>query len=327
MPGYDFPHFSISNVSLAMNRRCSRVKKHSRSPHPHSGVAIFSAANSAAPTSKQNGHSPVSPLGTTTFVDDDNLMQELATAIDLGELELHYQPIVCLRSHRLIGFEALTRWFHPHWGWVAPSQFIRLAEETGLIHPLGEWVLRTACLQLNQWQQQGRNLDLKMSINLSVKQVEYLEFAQLIHTVLNETGCQAQNLCFEITESQRTEDDLIALSNISHLKSLGAEIHLDDFGNGYSNLIRLTQLPIDTLKIGRAFVHCREWEIISFMVNLAERLGLNLIVEGIETSQELEQIKALGCQLAQGFFFSPALPAEQATHLVDDQAYTLNVFE
>ncbi len=327
MPGYDFPHYLLSNVSLAINRHRPKINSHARSSYPYSGVGMFSGPKFAAPISNQKDRLPVSPLGITTVLDKDSLVQELATAIEQGELQLHYQPIVCLGSYRVIGFEALTRWFHPHWGWVAPSQFIPLAEETGLIHSLGEWVLQTACTQLHQWQHQGQNPDLKMSINLSAKQLGYEGFVQLISVILGETGCQVRNLCFEITESYRTEDDLIVHSNISYLKSLGAQIHLDDFGAGYSNLIRLTQLPIDTLKIGRTFVHCQEWEIISFMVNLAERLGMDLTIEGIETKQELEHIKALGCQLAQGYFFSPALPAEQARHLVEDLPHPLKVIE
>jgi hypothetical protein len=179
MLSYNFPRSLISHTSLAMHRHDLRMNSHSRSLESHPEQIVFSEGTLAS-NSGCKGYTSPSHVSKLTGIDDDNLMQELAAAIAQDELQLHYQPIICLNSHRLLGFEALTRWLYPLQGWISPSQFIPLAEETGLILPLGEWVIRTACFQLSQWQKQGKSPDLKMSINLSPKQLESRGFSQLI---------------------------------------------------------------------------------------------------------------------------------------------------
>ncbi|MBF2098585.1 MAG: EAL domain-containing protein [Gloeomargaritaceae cyanobacterium C42_A2020_066] len=250
------------------------------------------------------------------------LENALRQAIERQELCLHYQPVVNLQTGQLQGFEALARWQHPELGWVSPSEFITLAEETGQIIPLGQWVLRTACQQLKQWQQQWptQAQSLSVSVNLSAYQFAQTALVTWIDRVLEEVDLPPAHLQLEITEStlgSYTE----AETTLAALKSLGLKLCIDDFGTGHSSLSRLHSFPIDHLKIDRAFVGRMDREgngrdIIDTILSLAQRLKLAVIAEGIETPTQLDLLQGLGCQAGQGFFLAPPLAPPQATTLV-----------
>ena len=238
---------------------------------------------------------------------------DLRRALERQELQLHYQPIVSFNNGRIIGYEALVRWQHPQRGWVSPVEFIPLAEETGLIVPLGLWVLRQACQQLRIWQQQQQqDPPLTVNVNLSGKQFAQPNLIENIKQVLQETGLDASSLKLEITESVLVENATPAVAILKQLKALGIKLAIDDFGTGYSSLSYLHQMPIDTLKIDRSFVNnvdCdpEKIEMIRTIVSLAWNLGMNVVAEGVETKKQMYQLQALRCDYGQGYYFSRPL--------------------
>jgi diguanylate cyclase (GGDEF)-like protein len=240
------------------------------------------------------------------------LESELRRAIEQNEFLLYYQPITHLASGKITGFEALLRWQHPDLGLILPDEFIPLAEETGLIIPIGDWVLTEACMQLRKWQlQHPQQPALTMSINLSIKQLFKPDLIERIRQVLSETGLEADHLNLEITESTLVNDiDTVAVV-LSQLKDLGVHVHLDDFGTGYSSLSYLRNFPLDVIKIDRAFIaNLNENEgkggLVKTIVLMAQELGLQVIAEGIETNEQLAQLLEMGCGLGQGFhLFKP----------------------
>ncbi len=255
------------------------------------------------------------------------LENDLRRAIERQELQLYYQPIVSLTDLRIVGFEALVRWQHPQRGFVSPSEFIPLAEETGLILPLGAWVLREACWQLRRWQQGGHSADgpargpapatLTVSVNLSGKQFLQLDLVEQIDQILSETGLHAGSLKLEITESALVDNTESAAQMLSQLRARNIQLCLDDFGTGYSSLSYLHRFPINTLKIDRTFVNRTgvegdSTEIVRTCVMLAHSLGMDAVAEGVETKEQLAQLRALGCEYGQGYFFSKPLPAAAA---------------
>ncbi|MEP0801270.1 EAL domain-containing protein [Funiculus sociatus GB2-A5] len=242
-----------------------------------------------------------------------HLETDLRQAVNRQEFRLHYQPIVSLSTGQITGFEALVRWQHPERGLVSPGEFIPVAEETGLIVPIGWWVLQEACRQMRQWQ--GKflgNSPLTISVNLSSKQFTQPNLALAVHQILQDTGLDAGSLRLEITESAVMENAESAISTLLQLKKLGVQLYIDDFGTGYSSLSYLHRFPIDTLKIDRSFVSrmsgdSENLEIVSTIVTLAHNLGLDVIAEGVETSEQLAQLRALKCEYGQGYFFSRPL--------------------
>ena len=235
---------------------------------------------------------------------------------------LHYQPIVCLATKQISGFEALVRWVHPQRGLVSPNEFIPIAEETGLIVPLGWWVLEEACRQLSQWQNRYPKLDnLTMSVNVSCHQLEQVNFSERIDEILQKTGCDPSLLKLEITESCLHEDYYELTQRLAHLKALGVQLAIDDFGTGYSSLSRLYSFPIHTLKIDRSFVSGMDisagnTEIVRTIIALGQNLGMQVTAEGIETPQQLSRLEELGCGFGQGYFFSKPLESQKATDLL-----------
>ena len=240
---------------------------------------------------------------------------DLRRALERQELQLHYQPIVSFNNGKIIGYEALVRWQHPQRGWVSPVEFIPLAEETGLIVPLGLWVLRQACQQLHTWQQQQQqDPPLTVNVNLSGKQFAQPNLIENIKQVLQETGLDASSLKLEITESVLVENATPAVAILKQLKALGIKLAIDDFGTGYSSLSYLHQMPIDTLKIDKSFVNnvdCdpEKIEMIRTIVSLAWNLGMNVVAEGVETKKQMYQLQALRCDYGQGYYFSRPLDA------------------
>ncbi len=250
------------------------------------------------------------------------LEHDLYQALENQEFLVYYQAIVSLATEKLQGFEALLRWQHPQNGWISPAEFLPIAEETGLIVPIGEWILNSACQQIAQWQTQFPVAnDLKISVNLSVKQLQDLGFLEKVDLVLNQTGLKGKNLQLEITESMLMENLEKLRDILWQLKNREIDLSIDDFGTGYSSLSYLHQLPIDNLKIDRSFISSMgeqedSQDIIQTIINLARQLGMTTIAEGIETSEQLNKLKVLKCDKAQGFFLSKPLPPKEAETLL-----------
>lgn len=241
------------------------------------------------------------------------LENELRKAIELQHFYIAYQPKVSLAENKLIGMEALVRWRHPELGEIPPSQFIPMAEETGLILPLGEWVLRRGCEQNKAWQRKGYAPQI-ISINLSTKQIAHPSFIHTVETILQETGLDPEWLELEVTESAFADVDNAA-GKLQELRSLGIRISIDDFGTGYSSFGYIKHLPVDTLKIDASFVRgiheSKESQaIVQAVLNIADTLGINVIAEGVESREELSILLEDGCTQGQGYLFSKPLPAD-----------------
>jgi diguanylate cyclase (GGDEF)-like protein/PAS domain S-box-containing protein len=230
-----------------------------------------------------------------------------------GEFVVHYQPIVSLVDGKLMGFEALARWFHPSHGPISPAEFIPVAEETGLIVPLGCWILQEACAQLQRWREEfGLGDGVKMSVNLSSAQIQQTDLIEQIDRILETTGLDGDCLKLEITESILMENTEIANDILSRLRARRIGISIDDFGTGYSSLSYLHRLPVDTLKIDRSFVRRMNEDrenrgIVEAVITLARHLGMNVVAEGIETREQLDRLTSLHCGYGQGYFFAKPL--------------------
>ena len=251
-------------------------------------------------------------------IDKMKLESELRGALARQELEVHYQPIVLLSEGRTIGFEALLRWSHPELGTIPPDKFIGLAEETALIVPIGRSVLSRACRDLVRFQER-LGPELLMSVNVSGRQFAEPSFLSELKTVIKETGVNPRSLKLEITEGVLMDHRSRPLGWIESCKKLGASIALDDFGTGFSSLSYLASFPIDTLKIDRSFVRAmggdpRSLKIVRAINQLAHGIGLDVVAEGIEDELQRRELQRMGCELGQGFLFSPAIPFEQAVH-------------
>jgi len=241
------------------------------------------------------------------------LERELRQALAAEQFLVHYQPQLELGSRRIVGIEALVRWNHPHRGLLRPGEFIRLAEEIGLIAPLTGWVLRTACAQHRRWRDSGLG-HLQLSVNLSPVQFRERGVELLIERVLKETGLAPDLLDVELTENAVIENSQTAAASLRYLHQLGVSLSLDDFGTGYSSLSYVKRLPVHRLKIDRSFVQNLEQSandevIVRAIINLGHSLGLTVIAEGVETRGQLERLVALGCNQVQGDFVSPPLSA------------------
>ena len=252
------------------------------------------------------------------------LESDLRRALEKDELCVYYQPIVSLASGELHGFEALVRWQHLERGIISPDDFIPLAEETGLILPIGLRVLRDACNQLRKWQQYSlSNRDLIMSVNLSGKQLMQPDLIARIEEVLQESQINPWHLKLEITETVVMENPELAAITLAKLRSLGVRLSIDDFGTGYSSLSYLNRFPVDTLKIDRSFVTSmnaadENLQIVKTIVTLAGNLGMQVVAEGVETEEQLEQLRSLKCQYGQGYLFAKPLD------VIDADLYILN---
>ena len=239
---------------------------------------------------------------------------ELRRAIEREEFVLHYQPIVSMADGRLVGVEALIRWRHAERGLVAPSHFIPVAEDTGLIVQIGRWVLRRAIGDLGRWERElGAPSDLTMAVNLSAREFAQLDLVKVVADALSSSGLAPSRLNLEITESTIFSQQNVALDTVSELKELGVRIHIDDFGTGYSSLTYLQRLPVDAIKIDRSFVRAIEIEarsrhVVQSLVSLAQGIGLDTIAEGVGSDGQVDLLRGMQCTFGQGFHFGKPAP-------------------
>jgi EAL domain-containing protein (putative c-di-GMP-specific phosphodiesterase class I) len=236
------------------------------------------------------------------------LTNSLHRALENHQLFLHYQPQVSAETHELTGFEALLRWNHPERGIISPEVFIPLAEQSGLISTIGEWVLKTACAQNKAWQDQGYK-PVRMGVNLSVEQFRSSNLERIIHNCLAATRLEPQYLDLEITEGIAMKTSQYVVRQLYALKNLGVSISIDDFGTAFSSMSRLKDLPVDRIKIDRQFIwgigaNPRDEAVISVMIHLARELGLEVTAEGVETAAQLAFLRTEDCNEIQGYYFS-----------------------
>jgi len=294
------------------------------SPRVHEATALLSNADAAMYQAKERGGGTVEVFGEAMRVEVLDRMDtehSLHRALERSELRLYYQPVVDIGASRAVGVEALLRWEHPEQGLVGPNRFIPVAEESGLIIPIGAWVLHEACSQLSTWHaSRWSGPRGSVEVNLSARQIDHPEIVTTVERILDATGLPPANLTLEITESALMNDAASALRVLRALKELGVMLAIDDFGTGYSSLSHLQRFPLDILKIDKSFVDelgddRGGTEIVAAIVTLAHALELEVIAEGVETERQLDALRRLGCDLAQGYLFSRPVPAHQ---LVDD---------
>lgn len=254
------------------------------------------------------------------------LMNAIPYAVEHNQFYLEYQPIISFPDGKVLGFEALARWQHPTQGLISPSTFIPLAEKSGLIFPLGISLLSQACQQLRTWQQHfPQNPPLTMSVNLSSVQLSVDNLGQIIKQILTDYAVNPQTLKLEITESALIQDEGRAINNFLEMKQAGIGIHIDDFGTGYSCISRLQDFPFDALKIDRSFILSKNWQLSEAIFLLASQLQLDVIAEGIETSEHLQFLGKIGCTKMQGYYFSKPMSYQQASHLLSgDTKFAFN---
>ncbi len=285
--------------------------------------ALLRNADTAMYEAKQNGGNTYqfyTAEMSTASLRRLSLEGALRRALERGEFVLHYQPQIDLARGEIVGAEALVRWRHPDLGLLGPMEFIPLAEENGLIIPLGEWVLRTACAQNRAWQTAGLP-PIRVTVNLSVRQFHQKNLADIVARILEQTGLDAQRLELEITESCLMQNTQTTVTLLTELNRLGVRISIDDFGTGYSSLAYLKRFPIDTLKIDRSFVCDIDTDpddaaIVKAIIALAQSLEMHVIAEGVETRNQLEFLRTYQCNEIQGYLVSPPLPAGDFAELL-----------
>jgi diguanylate cyclase (GGDEF)-like protein len=250
----------------------------------------------------------------TRIMERLDLENGLRRALKRNEFRVYYQPEVSLSQGRMVAVEALLRWAHPERGLLQPSDFVPLAEETGLIVEIGEWVLNEACSQIAQWRRNGAEIDV--AVNVSARQLGQQDIVDVVRGALERSGLPAEALCLEITESAVMRDPEAALATLTLVKELGVKVALDDFGVGFSSLAQLKELlPLHALKVDRSFISGiadddRNSAIVAAVVMMATTLGVTAIAEGVETEAQAMQARALGCDVSQGYFFTAPEPAE-----------------
>ena len=281
----------------------------------HADIAMYRAKKLG-----RNNFQFYTPVMNEEALERVKIESALRNALERNEFVLHYQPQVHLGSGEIVGMEALIRWRHPELGMVAPNRFIGVAEETGLIVPIGAWVMRTACAQNMAWQQAGLG-SLRVAVNLSARQFGAADLVPSLEAVLADTGLAPACLEIELTESLFMSDITPAVETLHRIKALGVNLSIDDFGTGYSSLSYLSRFPIDVLKIDRSFVSdigldASESPIVASIITLAHNLKLAVIAEGVETAGQLDYLRRMGCDEMQGYYFSRPLPAEEFEQLL-----------
>lgn len=250
------------------------------------------------------------------------LMHQLRSAVDNGEFELYYQPRISLQSGLMEGAEALIRWNHPERGVVTPNEFIPLLESSGLIHSVGQWVLQQACLQAQQWREEGAG-EMVISVNLTVDQLQSKEIVGIVSSALEQAALPPHALELEITESHYMDQLERSLRHLTALREMGVQVAIDDFGTGHSSLAYLLHLPVDTLKIDKCFIdhipeNRQDLFLVETILGIGERLGLKIVAEGVEQEQQLNWLKLAGCDEVQGFLYSHPLPSDSLKQWMKD---------
>ncbi|MFN2531222.1 MAG: putative bifunctional diguanylate cyclase/phosphodiesterase [Pyrinomonadaceae bacterium] len=289
-------------------------------------ATLLKSAGTALDRAKEKGGNNYQfyASGTTTRALKQLLLENsLRLALERGEFVVEYQPLVSGRNFQLVGMEALVRWQHPTLGQLQPNEFIKLAEESGLILPIGEWVLRTACFQNKSWQDAGLE-KMHLSVNFSARQFQQSTFISNVEQVLKDTKLEPSCLELELTESSIMKEPEKAIGKLQELRRMGIRIAVDDFGTGYSSLSYLKRFPIDTLKIDQSFICdvCQDKDdaaIVRAIVTLGHALGISVVAEGVETPEQLEYLIALECDVVQGFLFSKSLSTEDFEELLKEQ--------
>lgn len=254
------------------------------------------------------------------LADNEFMRAEMLAGLEKGEFEQYYQPKICIKTGRIMGVEALTRWHHPTKGFIPPGEFILLAEQTGLITKLDEWGLRTACRQAKQWVDQGLP-PVKISVNMSQAQFYCTDVIQTVNDVLEDTGLDPALLEIEVTETMAMKDIDRTISVLESIRSMGVSVSMDDFGSGYSSLSSLKSLPLDILKIDRSLVcdideNDVSQQITGAIVSLGKAMKLIVLAEGVETQAQCEYLSGIGCDLAQGYYYSKPRPAAEITAML-----------
>jgi len=293
-------------------------------PSRNTAEALLRDADVAMYQAKDKGRNRVELYSEETrrrIVRRLDIEQELRAAVEAGTLEVHYQPQVDLLTGRVAGVEALARWTHPRLGAVAPNEFIAVAEETGLIGPLGSFVLGETCRQVAAWRRQGRRL--AATVNVSAHQLSDPGFADSVAQHLGAAGLEPSSICLELTESALMGAGEEPRYALAALKGLGVYVAIDDFGTGFSSLAALKRLPVEVVKVDRSFVDGlgtdpEDSAIVASVLSLAHAMGLHVIAEGVETPLQASELVALGCTVAQGFLWSPAVPADEVLGLAGE---------
>jgi diguanylate cyclase len=316
---FDYPfvlamkeYFITVSIGIAMAPKDGKITQ-----------VLIKNADSATHAAKANGKN------TFVYFDDSineklmdkiQIQSELRKAIENNEFLVYYQPQINLSNDKIVGFEALIRWDHPDRGILTPAEFIPLAEETGLIVPIGCWVIKSACQQLKQWEEEGYD-ELVMAVNISARQFKDQEFADMVRNIIHETDINPSRLVLEITESIALLDMDYSVAIIQKLKELGIEFSLDDFGTDYSSMNYLKRLPVNNLKIDKSFLdtvldNSSDQSIFQTIISLAQILDLDVIAEGVEKDEQALFLKRVKCNKAQGYLYSEPLPGDMAEQLL-----------
>jgi polar amino acid transport system substrate-binding protein len=289
---------------------------------------LIKYANAATYYAKALGKSNIQFCGSSA---NDTIRYKLGTenglrkALEKSEFELYYQAQIDLRSKNIRGYEALLRWNRPEYGFIPPSKFIPVAEETGLIVPIGDWVLRSACEQMKKWQEQGFSKGV-ICVNVSAKQIKEVDFVEKVKKILAQTGLAPKCLELEIIESTLIDFSDKTVSSLEELKKAGVSISLDDFGTGYSSLNYLKRLPINIIKIDKAFIDDLNYigkghMIIKLIISLVHKMNIRVVAEGVENREQLKYLMECGCDLVQGYLLSRPKPLEAIAHYNQDMRF------
>jgi diguanylate cyclase (GGDEF)-like protein len=311
-----------ASIGIAFSDNTSRGRKESADTLLHDADAAMYRAKSQGP----GRYTIFDRTMKADRVSRDKVEQRLRNANDNHEFELHYQPIISVGDERIVGVEALIRWQDPQRGMIPPIDFVPQLEETGLIVPVGEWVLEEACRQVTAWNKAFPKLgSLRVSVNVSPRQLLQAHFGDVVTRVLQRTGASPSQLCLEITEAALMGDVVAAWAELRKVKALGVALAIDDFGTGYSSVSYVRNFALDSLKIDQSFVRalssCAEdTAIVKAVIHMAHALSLDTVAEGVETPEQLTLLRELGCDFAQGYLFSRPQPPDALEELLADGA-------